>query len=170
MKRILLLGVLLVTPAFSQFGIGDAVMIAKLEAQLQQLRNIVQSAKDYKQMFNDAAAFARNPTKFRSLVGQIGEQAIRTAAATGMTTPQRIAVLQQILHMQQLAMQDAQSISVMSNQSATNLGDLAQDINSTAEELAQLNAQYAAEQRSTYYQSRSTYQPQAQIVSGWRLK
>lgn len=170
MKKACLVGLLLAAPAFCQFGIGDAVMIVKLEAQLTELRNILQNAQQYKQLFDNASAFVHNPAQFLAAIGQIEQVALTTAAASGMSTPQRIAQMRQILNMQQIAMQQAQQLSTLSNGNVANIGQLASAMGMASQELSELNSQFQYEQRVQYYQQHDTYQPQAQIVSGWRLK
>lgn len=170
MRKIILLGFLLCGPAFSQFGVGDAVMIAKLEAQLAELRDILQNAQQYKQLFDNAAAFARHPAQFLAALSQIEDVALNTAATSGMTTPERIRQLQQIIRLQQVAMQEARTMSTLSNENAADIGQWANAMSTASQDLAQLNAQLQYEQREAYYKQRNTYQPQAALVSGWRLK
>lgn len=170
MKKAFLLGVLLSAPAWCQFGLGDAVMIAKLEAQLTELRSILQNAQQYKQLFDNASAFAHNPGRFLAAVGQIEQVALNTAAASGMSTPQRIDQLRKVIRMQQISMQESQSISTLSHSNAANIGQLANAMSMASQELSELNAQFQYEQRVKYYQDRATYQPQGQIISQWRLK
>lgn len=170
MKKALVWGLLLSVPAFCQFGLGDAVMIAKLEAQLVQLRNILQNAQQYKQLFDNASAFAKHPALFLGAVSQIEQVALNTAASSGLSTPQRIDHMRQVIRMQQIAMQEAQGISTISHGNVASIGNLASAMDTASQELSELNAEFQYEQRVKYYQDHQTYQPQAQIVSGWRLK
>lgn len=170
MRKAILCGILVCSPAWCQFGIDTALMVAKLEAQLAQLRSILQNAQQYKQLFDNASAFAHNPAQFLLAVSQIEQVAVNVAATSGVTTPQKIQQLQKVIQMQQVAMQEAQRLGTLSNSSAANIGQLANAMSMASQELSDLNAQLKHEQRVDYYQQHSTYQPQAAVISGWRLK
>lgn len=169
-KRVVLCGFLLCGPAWCQFGIDTALMIARLEAQLTELRSILQNAQQYKQLFDNASAFVHNPAQFLAAVAQIEQVAVNVAASSGVSTPQKIEQIQKVIQMQRVAMQEAQSIGTMSNANAANIGQLANALSMASQELSDLNAQLKHEQRVAYYQQHGAYQPQAAVISRWRLK
>jgi hypothetical protein len=163
-------GLLLCSAAQCQFGIDTVLMIARLESQLTELRSILQNAQQYKQLFDNASAFVHNPAQFLAAVAQIEQVAVNVAASSGVTTQQKIDQLQKIIQMQQVTMREAQQIGSISNGNAANIGQLANAMSAASTELSDLNAQLKHEQRVAYYQQRATYQPQAAVISQWRLR
>lgn len=162
MKR-LCLALLLGVPIRAQWTVFDP---SNLNQAVQTYRQV----QMYVQLGKDMAAFVHNPAQFLAQLATIEQVALSTAATAGVTTSQRAAQLQELLRLQQRAMQEAQRISSISQGNMGAIGQWAMSLQDTSQELAAVNAQLKHEQRVAYYQERSTYQPQAQIISNWRLK
>jgi hypothetical protein len=175
MKRLVLSGLLLASPAFCDiFGISDAIYWAQqltmMSQQLNQAREIYANAMQYKQLFDNASAFVHNPAGFLAQTAALSNMALNTANAAGLTTGQRAQRLQQMIRMQQVAMQEAQGIATLSNGNMQGIGMMASALANTSEQLAQTNLQLAHESRVAFYQSRDTYQPQGGLITAWKLK
>src|SRR3954465_12186294 len=113
MKRILLSGLLLASPAFCDiFGISDAIYWAQqlglMTQQLNQARAIYSNAMEYKRMFDQASAFVHNPAQFIASIVVIEQAALNTASVAGVTSQQRAAQLQKIIRAQQEAVRQAE--------------------------------------------------------------
>lgn len=163
MKQRLSLILLLSIPAAAQWTVFDPT-------NLQQAVALYQQAQAYKQIAENMAAFAHNPAQFMAQLAGVEQIALSTAASAGVTTAQRAAQLQQLILLQQQAMQEAQTISNISHGNMGVIGQWAMSLQETSQDLAATNAQLKQEQRVAYYQQHSAYQPQAAVISGWRLK
>lgn len=175
MKRLVLSGLLLASPAFCDiFGISDAIYWAQqlglMTQQLNQARAIYSEAMQYKQMFDNASAFVHNPAQFLASIAVIEQAALYTATSAGVTSQQRAAQLQKIIRAQEEAIREAQRIQTISHQNMSSIGSLANSLAESSNQLAMVNQQIAHESRVAFYQSRNEYQPQGGVITAWRLK
>src|SRR3954447_16193554 len=173
MKRLLLSGLLLASPAFCDiFGISDAIywieQLGLMTQQLSQMREHYANAMQYKQMFDQASAFVHNPAGFLAQTAALSGLALNAANQAGLTTGQRAQRLQQIIRMQQTAMQEVQRIGTLTSGNMQGIGAMASEMARTSEQLAQTNQQLAHESRVSFYQSRDTYETQKGVTYIWR--
>jgi hypothetical protein len=167
MKRLLIAGLLASSPAWCAFGFDDAIYWAQQFALMrQQIQQVQQVYGNLQQM----AAYVRNPAQFLAQSVNLEQIALNTASRAGVTTSQRAAQLQQAIRMQQVAMQEAQTIQTISHSNMASIGMLANSMAENANQLAAVQQQLQSEQRTLYYQQSRTYQNQSDIISAWRMK
>lgn len=169
MKRIAL-SLLFTLPLTAQWTVWDPTNYGINIHNLEQAIADGQKAEQYYLMARNAAAFVRNPAAFLAQTAAIAGMAINDAASAGWTSKKRADELRARLQMGQILMNESGTIGSLSHGTATNIQGVAVMLQTTAEELARLNAQMQHERRSKFYTDRNQYQDQGSVITGWRLK
>lgn len=170
MKRKLITLALLAYPAWCQWTVWDPGNYGVNIQNLQQGIRTYQEAVAYKQMFQNASAFLRNPAAFMSAAMGVSNATAVLLQQNGSLSAARIQQMQRVMAMGQVAMQEAQLAQALSSGNASGVGQLSVQMAQVGLQLAEAQRQEAFDMRVSYYTQKNAYQPQAQAISGWRLK
>lgn len=168
MSRLLLSGVFLTVPLAAQWTVWDPSNYGINLSNLRQAQQAYQQMQQYKQMFDNASAFMRNPAQFMAQIASVEQMALNTANSAGVSTQQKRDQLQKIIRAQQEAMRQAQTIQTISHQNMSSIDNLANSLMNSSEQLARVNQQLAEEQRTMYYRRQERYVNQGDVVAHWR--
>lgn len=167
-RLVLVLGLAL--PACAQWTVWDPANYGMNLKNLQQAIQDYQQFQAYAQMYRNSQAFLHNPGLFLAAATNVVTATDMVLQQRGSMSAQRVAQLQKIMTMGRIAMNEAQTIQVMSHGNSAAVGQMAIQLAQVSQQLVEAQKQLEHETRAEYYKAHSVYRPQAETIAGWRLK